>query len=156
LASAAEGGIKMATSFFDKVVNFVGLTPEDEGSQETTPTTERRRGALLSLHMNNNNAASSRVVVFHPTTFDEVQKYADALKNRDAVIINFEKIDEALSRRIIDFMNGVTYVLDGDTQKIGNGTMIFAPSNFDVAKDLCYTMPNLYSRKHKFEYLDEK
>jgi len=144
----------MTASFFDKVVNFVGLSPEDEGVQEATPTTERRRGAFLSLM--NNNVASSRVAVFQPTTFDEVQKYADALKNRDAVIINFENIDETLSRRIIDFMNGVTYVLDGDTQKIGRGIMIFAPSNFDVTKDLCYTMPNLYSRKQKFEHLDEK
>lgn len=147
----------MAANFFDKIVNFVGLTPEEEGAQETAPTSERRRGNLLSLHSNNSNiGSSSRVAVFHPTTFEDVQKYADALKKRDAVIINFENVDETLSRRIIDFLHGVTYVLGGDTQKIGQGVMIFAPSNFDVTKDLCYTMPNLYNRKRTFEYLDEK
>lgn len=145
----------MAANFFDKIVNFVGLTPEEEHLEETASTMhERRRGAFLSVHTNNN--LSSKVAVFHPTTFEDVQKLADALKSRDAVIVNFENVDEYLSRRIIDFLNGVTYLLGGETQKIGQTVVIFAPPNFDISKDLCYTMPNIYSRKQNFELFEEQ
>jgi cell division inhibitor SepF len=146
----------MAANFFDKIVNFVGLSPEEEEHiAETVPTVrERRRGAFLSVHTNNN--ICSKVVVFHPTTFEDVQKLADALKSRDAVIVNFEGIEEHLTRRIVDFLNGVTYVLGGETQKIGQAVMIFAPPNFDISKDLCYTMPHIYSRKHNLDFFEEK
>ena len=146
----------MAANFFDKIVNFVGLSPEDEEQPaESVPAAhERRRGAFLSVHTNNN--LCSKVVVFHPTNFEDVQKLADALKSRDAVIVNFEGLDDHLTRRIVDFLNGVTYVLGGEAQKIGQAVMIFAPPNFDISKDLCYTMPNIYSRKQNFDFFEEK
>lgn len=146
----------MAANFFDKIVNFVGLSPEEAEYQEEAAhaTPERRRGAFLSVHTN--NPVSSKVAVFHPTSFEEVQKLADALKSRDAVIVNFEGVDDYLTRRIIDFLSGVTYILGGETQKIGQAVMIFAPPNFDINKDLCYTMPNIYSRKRNFELFEDK
>jgi cell division inhibitor SepF len=142
----------MAASIFDRIVNFVGLSPEEEETETTAevPSPERRRGNF-SVHT---NTASSKVVVFNPTAFDEVQKFAEALKNRDAVIVNFENTDDILSRRIIDFLSGVTYVIGGDTQKVGQSVMIFAPPNFDISKDLSYATPNLYSRKRSLDFLD--
>jgi cell division inhibitor SepF len=142
----------MAASIFDRIVNFVGLSPEEEETETTAeaPSPERRRGNF-SVHT---NTASSKVVVFNPTAFDEVQKFAEALKNRDAVIVNFENTDDILSRRIIDFLSGVTYVIGGDTQKVGQSVMIFAPPNFDISKDLAYATPNLYSRKRSLDFLD--
>lgn len=146
----------MSANFFDKIVNFVGLSPEEEHLAEAATTTahERRRGAFLSVHTNNN--LCSKVMVFHPTTFEDVQKLADALKNRNAVIVNFEGVDEQLTRRVVDFLNGVTYVVGGETQKIGQAVMIFAPPNFDISKDLCYTMPHIYSRKQNLDFFEEK
>lgn len=146
----------MSANFFDKIVNFVGLSPEEEEHLAETAVAPqgRRRGAFLSVHTN--NTVSSKVTVFHPTTFEDVQKLADALKNRNAVIVNFEGVDEQLTRRIVDFLNGVTYVVGGETQKIGQAVMIFAPPNFDISKDLCYTMPHIYSRKQNFDFFEEK
>lgn len=151
-----ERMIVMEARFFDKIVNFVGLTPEEiEHHEEAAQTTaEKRRRDFLSVHTTNN--ISSKVAVFHPTTFDEVQKLADSLNSRDAVIVNFEGVDEFLTRRIIDFLSGVTYVLGGETQKIGQAVMIFAPPNFDINKDLCYTMPNIYNRQRNFELFGDK
>ena len=146
----------MAASIFDKIVNFVGLSPEEEEQQqvvELDPATPERRRGLFKVHTNND--LSSKVAVFHPTTFEEVQKLADALKSRDAVIVNLEGVDDFLTRRIIDFLNGVTYVLGGETQKIGHAVMIFAPPNFDISKDLGYTMPQTYSRKRNLELFEE-
>lgn len=155
--SGNERMIVMAANFFDKMVSFVGLSPEEEeerAAEVESVTPERRRG-LFKVHTNSLDS-SSKVAVFHPTTFEEVQKLADALKNRDAVIVNLEGVDEFLTRRIIDFLNGVTYVLGGETQKIGQAVMIFAPPNFDINKDLSYTMPPMYSRKRNLELFEDK
>ncbi|HBS60710.1 MAG TPA: hypothetical protein DEA44_15790, partial [Firmicutes bacterium] len=62
----------MAANIFDKIVNFVGLSPEEEEQQvvEVDPATPERRRGLFKVHTNND--FNSKVAVFHPTTFEEV------------------------------------------------------------------------------------
>ena len=56
----------------------------------------------------------------------------DNLKSRKPVIINLEKIESDVARKIFDFLSGATYALDGNVQKVANNIFIFAPNNVDV------------------------
>lgn len=76
-----------------------------------------------------------KVIVCEPEKFDEVQALADHLKNRKQVILNFENTAPEVSQRIIDFISGATYALDGQSQQLGRNIFLFAPSNVEVAKD---------------------
>jgi cell division inhibitor SepF len=40
-----------------------------------------------------------------------------------------------MAERIIDFLNGVTYALDGTVEKIGDKVYLFAPANIEVELD---------------------
>lgn len=53
------------------------------------------------------------VVVVEPIGFDEVQKMADYLRNNQPVVINFENTDNDVRKRIVDFISGTIYALDG-------------------------------------------
>lgn len=57
----------------------------------------------------------------------------DSLKGRRPIIINLEKLETEVARKIFDFMSGATYALNGNVQKVANNIFIFAPENVDIA-----------------------
>ncbi|MGI6541877.1 MAG: cell division protein SepF [Limnochordia bacterium] len=77
-----------------------------------------------------------RMVVVEPTSFDEVQSICDHLKERRPVIVSVEDLDKELSKRIIDFVSGTTYAIDGNIQRVGESIFIFTPSGVQVEADV--------------------
>ena len=61
---------------------------------------------------------------------------ADDLRNRKAVIVNMENVDKAMARRVVDFLSGCVYALDGDVKKIAQSAYLFCPHNMDIVGDL--------------------
>ncbi len=76
-----------------------------------------------------------KVVVIEPKSFDEAQEIIDDLKDGRPVIINFEETDRELARRIIDFISGGAYALDGSTEKISNYVFLFVPKGVEITKE---------------------
>ncbi|MBE6947624.1 MAG: cell division protein SepF [Ruminococcaceae bacterium] len=76
------------------------------------------------------------VVLFHPGNFNDASKAADDLRNRKAVIVNMENVDKAMARRVVDFLSGCAYALDGKVKKVAQSTYLFCPHNMDVIGDL--------------------
>ncbi len=100
----------------------------------------RRRGSVVAL----SQPKSMRMVVAEPTSFEEVQAIALNLRNRRPVIVNLERTDREVARRIVDFLSGATYALGGGMQRVGGAIFLFAPHNVDVAaqnRDGQETMP---------------
>lgn len=121
----------------DKVLGFMGFEEEEVEVYEDQTTTyddenKKKKGTLFSLP----NQKQMRVVVMEPTKFDDVQGIADNLKNRRSVIVNLESADKELSRRVVDFINGTTYALNGTIEKVGAEIFLFVPSNVDVTSEL--------------------
>ena len=76
------------------------------------------------------------VVLFRPVSFNDTSKAADDLRNKKAVIVNMENVDKAMARRVVDFLSGCAYALDGKVKKIAQSTYLFCPHNMDVVGDL--------------------
>ena len=81
-------------------------------------------------------ANKQEVVLFRPGTFNDTSKAADDLRNRKAVIVNMENVDKAMARRVVDFLSGCVYALDGDVKKIAQSAYLFCPHNMDIVGDL--------------------
>ena len=73
------------------------------------------------------------VVVIEPQTFDDAQQVAINLQKKKPVVLNFEKTEKSVANRIIDFISGTTYALNGDIKKISNNVVLCAPSNVNVS-----------------------
>lgn len=76
------------------------------------------------------------VVLFHPATFNDTSKAADDLRSKKAVIVNMENVDKAMARRVVDFLSGCAYAVDGKVKKVAQSTYLFCPHNMDVVGDL--------------------
>ena len=89
-------------------------------------------GQVLSMNSSN----KQEVVLFRPGSFNDTSKAADDLRNRKAVIVNMENVDKAMARRVVDFLSGCVYALDGDVKKIAQSAYLFCPHNMDIVGDL--------------------
>jgi len=81
-------------------------------------------------------ANKQEVVLFRPGSFNDTSKAADDLRSRKAVIVNMENVDKAMARRVVDFLSGCVYALDGDVKKIAQSAYLFCPHNMDIVGDL--------------------
>lgn len=85
---------------------------------------------------NNNNRSTGTVRVIKPQEFNEAQKVTDYLKEGDSIVINMEGIEVHAAQRIIDFIGGACYALDGSLQAISANIFIAAPQSINVTGDL--------------------
>ena len=153
-------------SFWDKVKNFAQPYADDdeydeydeeetvegfeEEQEEARPA--RRRAPAFSFSSNESNTAPAtstgfsgnvvsmsnkqEVVLFHPANFNDTSKAADDLRAKKAVIVNMENVDKAMARRVVDFLSGCAYALDGKVKKVAQSTYLFCPFNMEVIGDL--------------------
>ncbi len=79
-----------------------------------------------------NQSGQFKMVVIEPKSLDECRKLVDNLRARKPVIINLEKVETDLARKMFDFLGGATYALSGTVQRINQNIYIFAPKNVDI------------------------
>ena len=112
---------------------FASTTEADSAfnTPTSTPTATGFSGQVLNM-----SSGKQEVVLFHAKTFDDAARAADELRRKKAVILNMENIDKALTRRVVDFLSGSVYALDGSVKKVAQSTYLFCPHNMDVVGDL--------------------
>ena len=116
-----EGG------FFSRLKNR--FIPEDEeyDEREAAPgsRTPRQTFRIASLR-------ESTITVMPVMDFADIQRAADRLKSGEPQVINLEKTPPEISERLIDFLNGVTYALDGEVQRVAEGAYLYTPSHITI------------------------
>jgi len=124
----------------DKFISLLGMDahvpeePEDYIDVKNEDELPRdRRNNLVSITGPKN--VHMKVIVCEPNAFDEVQEIAENLRQRRQVIVNLEKTPADVAQRIIDFISGTVYALDGHTQKLADNIVMFVPSNVEIVPD---------------------
>ena len=110
---------------------FATTQESDSYSAASTGTTGGFSGQVLNM-----SSGKQEVVLFHAKAFEDAAKAADELRRRKAVILNMENVDKSLTRRVVDFLSGSVYALDGRVKKVAQSTYLFCPHNMDVVGDL--------------------
>ena len=114
---------------------FGGNTTTEEAPSYTAAPSSNNNVSGFSGHVVSMNN-KQEVVLFHPANFNDTSTAADHLRNKKAVIVNMENVDKAMSRRVVDFLSGCAYALDGKVKKVAQATYLFCPHNMDVVGDL--------------------
>ncbi|MGX6970587.1 cell division protein SepF [Vagococcus bubulae] len=73
-----------------------------------------------------------KVTVYEPRDYMDCKQIAQALFKKEIVILSFRLMAEKSARRVVDFMTGVVYSIDGDIQRLGDDIFICTPANVDV------------------------
>lgn len=81
-------------------------------------------------------SGSMEVCVIKPTTFEDSREITETLLSNRTVVLNFEGLDVEVAQRIIDFISGSCYAIDGNLQKVSNYIFLVTPKNVDISGDL--------------------
>lgn len=102
-----------------------------------------KRGAAPSGNVVNINAGNNlQVVLVKPDRFDTVSEIADHLREKKAIVLNLESTNKDVARRLVDFLSGCAYSLDGKIKKVAISTYIITPYNVDIVGDLVEELEN--------------
>ncbi len=84
------------------------------------------------------NAASNKIqmILVRPDTYNDAPIIAANMRAKKAVVLNLEGVEKNLARRVVDFLSGCAYALDGSVKKVSQSTYVFCPYNMEVLGDL--------------------
>lgn len=131
----------------NKVLDFVGWEVDDEEEemaedelreevhqpQFVQPGIKKHQGKVVSMQ---SVPGQLKVIIMQPETLDDAQSICDHIKSKKPVVINLEGVEKECAQRIIDFLSGAVYSLEGSIQKVANGIFVVAPHNVDILSDL--------------------
>ena len=139
----------MAGAIMDKVWGlFGGVEPEGDDNfenEENYGYDEReeyeeddkgffgRKGKIVPLTA---QGQMVKMVISQPTTFEQSEEICSLLKEKKSVIVNLEYVNKDVARRIVDFISGGVYALDGHIQKISNSIFLIAPMNYEITNEM--------------------
>ncbi len=78
----------------------------------------------------------AKMILLEPRAFSESQQIADHLKKRNTVVVNLKRVTPEQAKRIVDFLSGTIYAINGKIQKIGGGIFLCAPNNVSVQGEI--------------------
>ena len=124
-------GIEREEAYEDDEVVEEEATYEDKEYEEPTSRWGRKsKVAMLP------GIQSVRVVISQPSSYDQASEICEHLKEKKSIIVNLEYVNKDVARRIIDFMSGAVYALDGNIQKISNSIFLIAPCNYEITNEV--------------------
>ncbi len=74
----------------------------------------------------------SKMILLEPRAYSEAQQITDYLRDRNTVVVNLKRVTPEQAKRIIDFLGGAIYSIQGEIQKIGGGIFLCTPNNVSV------------------------
>ncbi len=131
--------------FFNKFLDYIGIEETDVEEEfqndyyAETPleqpdnvvsfgSRDKRKSNVVSIP----TAIQMKMIVYHPISYEDTQNIIDNLKSRKPVIVNMEELEIECAQRILDFMAGAVYALNGTIFKISRGIFVVAPNNYDI------------------------
>lgn len=127
---------KPARSFFSRKEKTIEVDAEEDFSyvEKKKPAKSQARMSNKVIPLSGNR--SSEVYVIKPQEFNESQIVADFLNDGKTIVINMEGIEVTAAQRIIDFISGACYAVNGDLKAISNNIFIATPETIEVSGDL--------------------
>ena len=118
----------------DELEEFTPVRKERE-EEKIAPVTDFRKASNNKV-VNINATTQLSVVLVKPERYENAPEIADHLRERRTVVINLEQTNKDVAKRLIDFLSGVAYAMEGKMKKVANSTYMITPYNVDILGDL--------------------
>lgn len=93
---------------------------------------EEHSANLINIH---NSDSKMKIKIAKPSSYEDAAEICDALKNKQIVLINTKSLSTKIAQRLIDFVSGTCYALEGDFQEIEKGVFVVTPLNVESREE---------------------
>ena len=126
----------------NKFMNFMGLQEEEElierervkmddpdnDSEYHFVEPRKSKGNVVGLP----SAKQTKMILTEPRTYEDTQEIADHLRIRRPVLVNLQRVRADQAIRIVDFLSGTVYALNGGISKIGHNIFLCTPDTVEI------------------------
>ena len=112
--------------------------PRERSFDDRRNKAEDRRNKVVNIHA----TTQLQVVLVKPERYENASEVADHLRDKRTVVLNLEKTQKDVARRLLDFLSGVAYAQEGKIKKVALQTYIVTPYNVDIMGDLIDELEN--------------
>lgn len=109
-----------------------------EREYQEPPLRRNTGGKVVNIHA----TTQLQVVLVKPERYENASEIADHLRDKRTVVLNLEKTERDVARRLLDFLSGVAYAQEGKIKKVALQTYIVTPYNVDIMGDLIDELEN--------------
>ena len=112
---------------------FKGLFGNSEENEELVEEEQvEKKVAKVEPVKFNNKVDNNKMILFEPRAYSESQQIANYLKNNNSVIVNLKRLSPDQAKRIVDFLSGTIYAIEGGLEKLGGGIFLCTPKDVPV------------------------
>lgn len=126
-------GIFKADEDYEGNEEFEEYEEEEEAVAAPAPAPAAPKTSVSRPTGGISSGAALEMKVVKPERFDEVRQIGEHLLARRTVVLNLEETNKETTKRIIDFLCGVVFSIDGQIKKVANATYVVTPKNVDVS-----------------------
>lgn len=122
---------------------FKSLFGDDDAAQDEYYDDEPQpsKGNVVSIN-SVKRTPTSKIALYEPRLYTDVKQVANQLLNGQAVIVNFTQMEDKNAKRVVDFLNGTTYAIQGNIKRIGKEIFLCTPKNFEISGSLSASLRN--------------
>lgn len=131
----------------DDITTFTDIDDEDDDDipEPTVRRSSFRRNSgrssdtsgprIVSMTHNSRTSSGMEVHVCRPSDFDSCQDISDIILSGRAAVINFDLVSLEDAQRIIDFVSGSCYAINGTVKQVADKIVIYTPNDIDITGD---------------------
>ncbi len=75
---------------------------------------------------------SQKVDVATPKDFSDIEKLINMMKKGNGLVVDLSKSDEKITQRMVDFLVGAVYALDGKIESLTTTMYLMTPKGIDI------------------------
>ena len=94
------------------------------------------KGSVMPMNKEMNTESmedsSNKVIIREPNEYSDAQDIADCLKDNYPVFINLQRLEKGQAKRVVDFLSGTIYAIDGDIKRVGTNLFLCTPRSVET------------------------
>ncbi|MBO4218389.1 MAG: cell division protein SepF [Erysipelotrichaceae bacterium] len=120
---------KNKETLFDKVKKnlvdpYIDKNDDEDIPENTSEYEEPSNEAVANMN--------ARMIINEPRSYEDARIIADYLLQKKACVVNIHRLQESGATRLLDFLSGTIYAINGTVQKIDDNVFLFAPKELPV------------------------
>ncbi|CAJ1181837.1 cell division protein sepF [Companilactobacillus paralimentarius DSM 13238 = JCM 10415] len=124
---------------FEKLSSFFGINDDEDFEEKPVETPQPKKNysnnekvVSMSAASESRSAVNSKIAIYQPRVYSDAKVIAKQLLNNKAVIVNFNNVNDEQSKRIVDFLTGTIFALNGEIKRVGEKIFLCTPPKFEI------------------------
>ncbi|WP_235070691.1 cell division protein SepF [Turicibacter sp. TJ11] len=112
------------------------LTVVTNPTTSVNQSTNKGKSTVMQMNTEANklklDSNLNKVIIREPNEYSDAQDIADCLKENYPVFINLQRLEKSQAKRVVDFLSGTIYAIDGDIKRVGTNLFLCTPKTVET------------------------